>query len=90
MALHCLESPEAWHDCTSALRPDDALLVLDRAVPTLAQQLAHREPLPCPIFVLAEEWGYAALDPLPSAVSAIDYGDWVTLTLAHPQQLTWR
>ena len=90
MALHTLNTVADAASCFASLTAEDALIIMDRAVYLLAQNEAslNWSALPCPIYVLAEDLFASGLSP-PAAVSAIDYGAWVTLSAKHKQHVAW-
>lgn len=86
MALHTLHDPRKAFECCKRVNPNDAVMIMDEAAWALVS-IAHLE-WPCPLYIYAEDLRITGANAANS-VTVATVGDWLQLTLDHPQHIAW-
>lgn len=91
MTLHVLHTLAQVRACTGAIKPDDFVLIVGKAVPELLAQPHLLATLPDKTGTLLLELDEAAISALNNMGNVVLLSDdqWVELTEIHHNQVVW-
>ncbi|WP_223669037.1 sulfurtransferase complex subunit TusB [Kangiella shandongensis] len=82
-SLYILNNPANLEQCLSAMAPDDALLLIEDAVLLCHQHTLHNS------YILEEDLIARGFATKQSHWQAVDYPQFVQLTLQYDKTVTW-
>ena len=86
--LHQINHREAFQRCQALVNKEDGIVLFEDAVLLLAENSKHFFNSDFQLYVLKADLDARAIKAIPEVV-AIDYDEWVELTLKFDKTISW-